>query len=223
MPISFPAIIRVQHHPSRAELLDRLLPALAPLPVEVIADPEPEGKRSAWRTYRECLARPTGADWIVVVQDDAIPAAGFADALPTILAANAGALVCLFTAGAPVRLAHRVREAHGRGVRYARHGWLDWTPTVATAWPAGQARRMVEWADRKGIPGDAQGDDNLVGKFVTSTRAECVLTAPCVVQHPDDAPSLIGRKSRGGRNPFRVAAVWTGSADYDWTRQQINT
>lgn len=209
-------VVRVQHHPSRRELLDRLLPGLEGLPVEVVNDPEPNAKPSAWRTYRLCLRAQENASWLVVVQDDAIPADGFAAALPRILAANEGTIVCLFVAGAPVRFARELRQADARGARYVDHRWLDWTPTVATAWPAEQAARMIEWADHRGVAPDHIGDDNLVGRFVRETRAAVRATVPSIVQHPDIEPSLIGRRHRGGRNPLRVAAVWTGHASYEW-------
>jgi hypothetical protein len=46
----------IQHDPSRAHLLSALLEQLAPLPVDVVTDPDPNGQPpSPWRTYRACL------------------------------------------------------------------------------------------------------------------------------------------------------------------------
>lgn len=213
-------LIRVQHHPSRAGLLDRLLPGLAGLPVEVVSDPRPDGPPSAWRTYRQCLTAPHDRSWLVVVQDDAIPADGLADALPKVLAAQPGRVVCLFLAGAPIRTARRARAAAAAGEQWVEIETGDFTPTVATAWPVEIAEELARWGDDN-VPGEHRDDDSHVGRFMRN-RQPAICTVPSLFQHPDDVPSLTRRKVMGGRNRLRVAAAWSGHADYPWNGQ-INT
>ena len=71
-----------------AHLLLTLLEQLAPLPVEVVTDPEPDGVLSSWRTYRLALETfPDEATHVLVLQDDATPCRDFAKALPSVIAA----------------------------------------------------------------------------------------------------------------------------------------
>lgn len=209
-------VVRIQHHPSRAHLLDRLTPALPGC--EVVVDPDPEGPRSAFRTYRACLA-PADTDWVVVIQDDAIVADGFADALPAVLDDNPGVLVCLFLAGAPRRSAQAAERAYRRGDRYASLSLAsgsDFVPTVATAWPTALAAEFLQWADSElGLNPNDRDDDRWVGRWARHNDVGAVAVVPSMVQHPDDTQSLVKatrKQPRAGRNGFRTAAVWTGSA-----------
>lgn len=217
-----PLLVRVQHHPSRAPLLDRLLDGLAPLPVEVVADPDPDGPPSAWRTYRECLTRPHDAERIVVVQDDVTLADGFADRLPAIADQHPNQLTLLFVSGAPSGWQREVAAAARQGRRWATCATPPrWTPAVANVWPAALAHAFVGWADmwidRRGK--HQVGDDPVIGEWVRATGVPVVATVPSVVQHPDDQPSVVNPRVRGaaGRNRQRIACVFTGTAVYDWS------
>lgn len=205
-------LVRVQHHPSRAELLDRLLPGLAGLTVEVVTDPKPDGKPSAWRTYRECLSRPHDADWLLIVQDDVIPADNLHVQIPEALQEHPGRVVCLFLAGHPIPTARSARRAHDVGERHVEILPNNMTPTVATAWPADIAAQLVEWGDENVDP-EHRDDDSHIGRFMRH-RPPAIVRVPCLFQHPDDNPSLVRRRHMSGRNRLRTAAVWTGRADY---------
>jgi hypothetical protein len=211
-----PPRLIIQHHPSRAALLDRLVSSLGPTPFDVVVDPDPDGPPSAWRTYRRCLSERPGED-VVIVQDDAVAADGVADAIPAIADANPGRLVVLYVGGMPVRTAKRIRRMADMGHRYAAPHPDDWVPTVALIWPAALRVDLLDWADRHGVKPDALGDDSIVGRWAGHRRLDVVCTIPSLFQHPDDEPSLIGRKHKSGANPFRVAARFTGSADHDWS------
>lgn len=224
-------LIRVQHHPSRAPLLDRLLAGLAPHPVEVITDPEPDGQPSAWRSYRACLTRPHDADQLVIVQDDVALAAGFAEQLPAIAAAHPDQLTLLFVSGAPSGWQRQVALAARQGRRWTTcpaDRQPSWTPAVANVWPAALAAEFVSWADAWiAARGKHQvGDDPVIGAWVRATGQQPVACVPSVVQHPDDQPSVVNPRVRGaaGRNRQRIACVFTGTANYDWhveTREEV--
>lgn len=200
--------VAVQHHPSRAELIPPLLERLGG-PVDVVADPDPDGRPSALRTYLPCLTgHPASATHVVVVQDDAWPCEAFLERAGAALAARPDALVAFSVqgAGTPGRA---VLAAHRRGESWARlpaqkRGWV---PTIALGWPVDHAAAFVAFAlDR--YPTDYQGDDAPVGAYAYQRRVEVWATVPSLVEHPDVVPSLIpGRRASAGRNRARVAAV----------------
>lgn len=208
----------VQHHPSRAHLLP---PLLAELPdASIVADPEPDSpRRSAWRSYRACLAAlEPDATHLCVIQDDALLCRDFAAALPLLIGARPNDLLCLFVPGAGAHR-RRILDACAEGRRWAE---LDprapFVPLVAAVWPAMLARRFLAFGER--FRATDTSDD---GNAWVWSRAEAVRVLACVpsvVEHPDREPSAVGKASFGGRNPARVAACWTGpetsALAFDW-------
>lgn len=195
----------VQHHPSRARLLDTLLPALGEC--DVVTDPLPSGPASPVRTYLACLrAMPPWATHLLVVQDDARPCQQFSGSALAAVQEKPGSLVALFLAGAPARSARLARQAFGRGETWVKMAPRDWTPTVALVWPRDLASEFLEFLKEK--PSLVRvGDDNAVGAFTTERALPVWATVPSLVEHPDVEPSLIGRRAAAGKNRMRVAAV----------------
>lgn len=219
--------VRVQHHPSRAgAVLDRLLRSLLPVVPEIIRDDEMLPP-SAWRTHRACLLTPLPDDatHLLVVQDDTYAADGFWHALHLILRRHPDRMVATFLAGAPVM---RARQAQ-RLIRQQPCGYIEidhdnrhgreFVPTVATVWPRADLTAFEEWlAAGNEPPANKRDDDPVVGTFCRKTGRAVVVPVPSLIQHPDDQPSTVGRPHRLGRNPFRVAAAFTGQvAHLDWT------
>lgn len=209
--------LAVQHHPSRPDLLARLLASLGPdaARADVVVDPDPSGDRSPWRTYRAALERtPPGASHRLIVQDDAVALPGFLAAAEASLAAKPDAVVCYFVGGQPASSALRCRRALKAGHPWALMNPQDWVPVVACAWPAATVARFLEWTEaRPADPRRMRSDDYLAGTFARQRRLPVWATVPSLVQHPDDAPSLIGRPHRSGGNPGRCAAVWNPDLD----------
>lgn len=199
--------VRVQHHPARAELLARLTPRLRPYKPSVVVDPGGD-VASAWRCYRQCLVEPWDGDRLLIVQDDAWPATGFAKALKQIVVSHPDSMVALFMAGAPWRTKRLIDKAAMAGRRYASVHPRDFPATVALLWPRADAEAFVSWTDEHPPTDPESGDDNVVGEFMRKTNRRVVVTVPSIVQHPDDVPSMIGRRHANGRNRFRVAAVF---------------
>ena len=86
----------IQHHPSRAELLERS----AHLDPIVVSDPKPDGLRNTWRTYRECLRVAGELDGpSAIVQDDCLFVEGFQGAADQIRAAKPHALLAFCLQG----------------------------------------------------------------------------------------------------------------------------
>lgn len=200
----------VQHHPARAHLLDALVEALDGC--EVVVDPDPDSPyRSPYRTYMEALRRtPVDATHRLIVQDDAVPCAGFTGRMLAAVEEKPDVLVALFTPGAP---SHRtpVVRALAAGERWALLR-PTWVPTVALVWPAALIPRFVAWADDRYAGSVREGDDGPVGKWAARNHLRAWATVPSLIEHPDVEPSLIGRKHRAGANRARVAASFVGDA-----------
>ncbi len=197
--------VSVQHHPSRARLLDTLIPALGEC--DVITDPAPDARASPIRTYLACLrAMPPWATHLLIVQDDTQPCPDFRARAIQAVTEKPSALVALFLAGAPIRSARIAQQAHRRGEPWALMHPQDWTPTVALVWTRYWRDAFLAFVGAH--PSLVQvGDDNLVGAFTSKQRVPVWATVPSLVEHPDVEPSLIGRKAGAGANRLRVAAV----------------
>lgn len=206
----------VQHHPARAHLL-RNLGCRTLGPRAVVTDPEPEQVYgSCLRTYLECLRRtPADATHRLVVQDDALPCAGFRKLAEQAIAERPDDLVAFFVPGRTL-LRKLMVDEHRRGGRWVMlPRSLNWTPLVALAWPARHARAFVPYgeqviADRLARGMHTFADDPYVGAWRKQLGIDVWATVPCLVQHPDVEQSLYRRdlKPRAGANRSRVAALF---------------
>lgn len=194
---------RVQHHPSRASLLDALLTRLDGLDPEVI--PDPGGRqRSTWRTHRACLeSLPDDASHLLVLQDDAWPCDNFAASVRAAIAEKPERIICLFMSGASI-LNRRMNIARKAGERWMEFPQTTYIPLVAVVYPAEVARQIPAFADKKKIP-VSRVDDAVVGMFCRAHRLTATVTVPSLVQHRDDIDSAMGYPSGHG-HAHRVAA-----------------
>lgn len=148
----------VQHHPSRAHLLPELLERLAPLPVQVVPDPQPHGLyRSAWRSYWACLrAFPDDATHVLIVQDDVTLCRDLPQALPAIVAgaqefAQGDPLIALSLFHEVTDEQRAVLDSWRFRTRIAPFmkpdvSWLPYYPLVATIWPRAARDALLEVA-----------------------------------------------------------------------------
>lgn len=202
--------VAVQHHPSRTHLLPALLAALEPLDIDVITDPDPDGRPSPWRCYRECLERlPGWATHHLIVQDDAVPCAGFAQAAVAAITARPDRPIAFFVGGTPRDLAIACLKAGKVGER-----WCDLSPfsaafpCVAASWPTGLIPQILAWADANRLkPEKDISDDGILARFLQAKRIYPWATVPSLVEHPNVEVSIIGRNARGARDPGRVACM----------------
>jgi hypothetical protein len=204
----------VQHHPGRAHLLPRLLHHLRLLSPEVVAHssdpPDP------WAGYRLCLTDLPDCTHVLVIQDDAIPVPGFADALPLVAQANPNTPVCLWMSAVPASCAGRARRAYGKQ-RYVPLGPTNIVPLVAVLWPRARAVEFAEWAQTAARL--TRADDGNAARWARQTRQEFMVAVPSIVEHDDFTPSVKGgtRGESHGRASDRVALFLAEDARaYNW-------
>lgn len=205
---------RIQAHPSRNELHDRLRKLIAPLPVDVfLHESEPP---DPWAGYVRCLTDiPDEVSHLLVVQDDALPVAGFASALEQVAERHQNDPVCLFMGAFPSSTATRIRRSKP-DVRYVPLGPTSFVPIVCILWPAHKARQFLDWSTT--ARGMTRADDANVARWVRATKQQVWVATPSIVEHDDFTPSV-----KGGRDHVPGAEAWRRAlflADdascYDW-------
>lgn len=209
----------IQHHPSRAWLLPKLIERLAPLSPTVVRDPRWNDLHwDAWRAYRNCLTQAShDGTHVLVIQDDVVPCHNFGKAVPLVLNAKPDQIVCFYVGGgaigAPVI---RAGNACAHWTVLPRHLWL---PVVATAIPVPIVQDLLIWAQTDTHALKARSDDSVLGRYARQRHHPIWATVPNLVQHPDKVTSLVRRRAAAGRDRHRVAACWIGDEDplsIDW-------
>lgn len=168
------------------------------MPVEVMVHasdpPDP------WQNYRRCLDYHGETEHLLVVQDDAIPAPGFAAAAQQIADRNPDIPVCLFLGAFPASTATRVRRAKP-DVRYVPLGPTSFMPLVCVLWPTHVARSFLDWSTT--ARGMTRADDGNAARWLRATRQQVYVAVPSIVQHDDGEPSV-----KGGREHIPWAEKW---------------
>lgn len=213
MPFSL--LCRIQHHPSRAELLPDLLKALEPLYVEVSTHeaipPDP------WGGYRQCLSNLPGCSHVLVLQDDALPVPGFAQAVERVAKRHRENPVCLFLGAAPASTATLIRRAlqQRKERRYFPLLPATFVPLVACLWPRSVAQEFLSWSKTHKV---TRADDGNAARWMRQTKRQFFVTYPSLVEHNDYVPSVKGgRPHRPGAESWRRALFLAEDASaYDW-------
>lgn len=207
--------VAVMCHPSRRAHALGLIDALAPYPVRLVEDPEPDGPprtlRTAWRAW---AAVGEDATHHLVMQDDAVPAPDFLRHVTTAIQARPSAAIALHSDwgsrnGAAVRMAATVGAHWVRAVR-------DYVPTIALALPAGHARGLARFLRR--WPDPAAADDQVLIRYRRDTGVAVYLTVPNLVGHRD-VPSVVGNHGKGRRE----AACFPGAPPAGWNADARRT
>jgi hypothetical protein len=199
--------VRIQHHPSRAELLPDLIRRLDGLPdVEVVTDPG--GKRpDPWRCYRLCLrAMPDRATHLLVIQDDALPVDEFADRCRRAVEARPRDMLALFVPGFGFML-RRLRADAKDGEPFVPLPRAAFVPVVALVIPRLHVEGLLAFTDPESWPTPRLGtaDDAILEAYRRQAKAQIMATVPCLVDHDDGVPSIAKPAHRPG--PHRRAAL----------------
>lgn len=140
-----------------------------------------------------------------MVQDDAIPCDGFAAKITAAIAEHPATIIAAFTPGVG-HLLRQFWQAQKRGDRYLslppNHTFV---PLVAVVYPRGHAEGVLAFtvARRMSV---GRADDGIVSTYARANRVPVLLTVPCLVDHDDTVPSLMGMP-HGKRHSHRVAAA----------------
>lgn len=180
----------------------------------VIYDPDPDGPRNPWRTARECWrSTPAGCTHRLVIQEDTHPCAGFLHHARLALAAKPDRIVSFYLGQYPSETWREQLIASQRCAAWARGSWVSWVPAVALCIPQPLCASLAAFHDGT----SPIADDEVYGRWCRTNQYPWWATIPSLVNHDDDAPSLMASPLRRGR---RVAACWIGSVDpglIDWT------
>jgi hypothetical protein len=205
----------LQHHPSRAALLKRT----AHLNPIVVEDPGGTGRRNPWGTYRACLqvaAELEGPS--MIMQDDCIPLPGWEEPADQARELLPHALIAYCVQGMLQQVArsqfHRMLETRGTTLLQIRP--VNWVPALALGWTPALAQLALRWDEgQTELRENATSDDGRLFHFQRSRfvngRVQTWITVPCLVDHPDDVPSVGLLGSGTGRGKRRPLALWDGS------------
>jgi hypothetical protein len=198
--------VRIQHHPSRADLLPALLERLLGFDdVQVITDPGGP-KPSSWRTHRLCLeSLPDAATHLLLIQDDAIPCADFADKALAAIEQHPTRIIVFFVPGFG-HLTRRIEIARRKSLAFVDLPGGSFVPVVCIAYPAEIACAIPAFADARRMP-VSRADDAVVGTYARAHRLFPLATVPSLVDHDDTVPSAMGMRTRPGQK-HRVAALF---------------
>lgn len=179
-------------------------------------DPEPQGGFNPWRTYLACLKVGAGLTKpFVILQDDCVPVPGFPEAAEAVRRALPDALLA-FTLQGMISSVTRFAfwRALDQGVRLIKITPSNWVPAMALGWTPKLATLALEWDQlQTQLRPSYTSDDGRLFYFTRWAATEVWATVPCLVDHPDDVPTVGSTKKRNGHKPSRrTLAVLQGDA-----------
>lgn len=202
--------VRIQTHPSRHHLVLRLLPQLGAFEdVQVIRDPNPDGPLDSWRVHCACLRSMTPtASHLLVLQEDALPAQGFAQNFAAAVAAQPDQILALFAPGfAYIR--RQMQEAQKAGLTLSPMRPGAFVPAVAISYPSAVVHAILDWADKRWNDRQKRNlrgaDDGVIAMYCRLHRVIPLLLVPSIVDHDDTIDSIGKLHRRSG--PHRRAAL----------------
>jgi hypothetical protein len=202
-------VYRIQHAAGRDEGLKRLLPLL-PKGAEVVTDHE-SANPIPMRGYLACLeGAPRDATHVCIVQDDAVPCREIGKRVREAVAERPDDVLSLFVGGLSGRTRKDFWAAQGAGERWAPIYFREIHHVVALVWPIGEIDDFLTWyPDAKiPIPVPHKSDDAVVGYWARTRRKLFWATVPCLVQHPDDLPSIVqGARTLGDKGRKAIAFI----------------
>lgn len=156
-------------------------------------------------------------DWCGVVEDDAVPVAGFVDqADAAVAAAPAPVVSCYLGCGKPRRWQARIPAALEHADREGAH-WITCTHllhAVAVVMRTELRDDWLDWAHTSTLPIDER-----IGAWCRSKRHTIAYTMPSLCDHAD-GPTLVQHRDGQPRTMSRVA--WrTGTRDV-WNSRAVS-
>ncbi|MFI6599983.1 NAD-dependent epimerase/dehydratase family protein [Nonomuraea sp. NPDC050536] len=187
----------VMAHPKRREAAARLAGDV----LDVVTDPDPGGRPSAFRTSLLAWSSvPEEATHHVLLHDDMVLSSGFFERAERAAAALPYAALALF-AFWNSRNGAAVRMGALAGARWVP-GASEYTPVAALLLPREVAAGYVAWARERG---DTWPDDVLMGRYLRQAGVPVYVAVPSLAEH-EDLASLVDNDFQGlRRSPCFVA------------------
>jgi len=212
--------VAIMCHPSRLDLAHRLRRQLhngrrTGTLIDIVQDPDPDGERNPWRTARLAWQRtPPACSHRLVLQEDVIPCPRFLYHARRALAAKPDRITSFFLGTNATVTWRQMLIADAQGAHWVQGFANTWVPALALAIPSRLVASLADYDDGS----RPVADDDVYGRWTREHGLPWYATIPSLVDHDDDAPSLM-------RNPYstgaRVAACPIGLTDpslIDWTR-----
>lgn len=210
----------IMSHPDRAPMLADLKSALD-RDVPVYLDPEgaPSGAGDrVWRVARQAWGMfDPGAEYHVLIQDDALPCADFLAGMERALDHSPDGVPVVPYLGqgrnVPRRWGGMAERADAVGASWVRSYVLMWGVCIAV--PTRFIPDMITWCDRKaGMP-----DDMRVGRWFQRQQIDVLYTWPSLIDHKGGTSLTKHRAAeRVARRHHRGSALeldWTGPTIID--------
>jgi len=199
-------VMHVPGDPAREEALGALTARIeGDCEFHVMRDPE---RRGAWWNARRCWAAglESGADWIVVLNDDALPCESFVDIVKAALVTrDPRDPVCFYTA--------HPKAAEVEGAWYTTH---DGLVGVGCALSNEAALEFLVWCGMH--PGVSNfTDDGRINLWAMATGRLIHTTVPSLVDHQLPDVSTVGNEGHEHRKPV----VLPGPAR-DWASEPVH-
>lgn len=177
-----------------------------------------DGQRlSPWRGYYRCLQNPPkNATHLCILQDDALPCRDFETRLVQAVMEKPDDVISLFVGGLSGRTRKDFWQAQKSGARWAPVFFREVHHVVALCWPITLVHEFLDWFPTAKIPGPKPplSDDAVIGSWIKSTysdrrkRRNVWATVPCLVEHPDDLPSVVqGPRKLGDAGRKAIAFI----------------
>ncbi len=165
-----------------------------------------------WAGYKLCLENLPDCTHVLVIQDDALPVPGFADALSQIATTSP---VILWMSTIPAACSARARRAYGKQTMIPL-GPTNIVPLVCVLWPREAAAALLGWS--AAAAGLTRADDGNVARWMRYAKQEFMVTVPSICEHDDFTPTVKGgRPETQGKDRTRVALFLADDASrYVW-------
>lgn len=139
-----------------------------------------------------------------MLQDDCWPCWDFTARAEQAVLERQNDLIAFFVPNIGGGGGRRVLQAARQGERWVQLGLGGWVPVVALAWPVEKALQFLNYLESGFLGAPSRADDDLVTRYCRKARVSVWATVPSFVDHDDEVPSLLGKKSAS----WRVAALF---------------